>query len=115
MSKRALIIGMIVAVVVIVGAVLLFDSGNKSSPSASNSTASTTKSNPTINFQEPVLSTTTTPDGMKIEIIKKGSGPAVKSGDTVSIDYIGELDDAQHTVFDSSFSRGTPFQTQIGV
>lgn len=51
---------------------------------------------------------------LKIEDIKVGSGSAqVKSGDTISIHYKGILTDG--TQFDSSYDRGEPFQTQIGV
>ena len=57
---------------------------------------------------------TKTPEGkLKIEDIKKGEGTAVKSGDTVSINYVGTLTDG--TKFDSSYDRGTPFETKIGV
>ncbi len=56
-----------------------------------------------------------TPQAMelKIEDIKEGTGSAVKSGDTISINYRGTLPDG--TEFDSSYKRGTPFETQIGV
>lgn len=50
---------------------------------------------------------------LKIEDIKKGTGPEVKSGDTISINYKGTLTDG--TQFDSSYDRGEPFETQIGV
>lgn len=50
---------------------------------------------------------------LKIEDIKVGSGSAVKSGDTVIINYVGTLEDG--TKFDSSYDRGEPFETQIGV
>jgi len=41
------------------------------------------------------------------------TGAAVKSGDSISINYTGTLQDG--TKFDSSYDRGTPFETQIGV
>ncbi|MDD2224900.1 MAG: FKBP-type peptidyl-prolyl cis-trans isomerase [Candidatus Shapirobacteria bacterium] len=50
---------------------------------------------------------------LKIEDIKVGTGSAVKSGDTVSINYLGTLEDG--TKFDSSYDRNQPFETQIGV
>jgi len=50
---------------------------------------------------------------LKIEDIKIGTGSAVKSGDTVSINYVGTLEDG--TKFDSSYDRNEPFETQIGV
>lgn len=51
--------------------------------------------------------------GLKIETLRAGSGKAVVSGDTVSVHYVGTLENG--TKFDSSVDRGTPFQTQIGV
>jgi peptidylprolyl isomerase len=50
---------------------------------------------------------------LKIEDIKKGEGPEVKSGDTVEIHYKGTLTNGKK--FDSSYDRGTPFETKIGV
>ena len=50
---------------------------------------------------------------LKIEDIKIGTGYAVKSGDIVSINYVGTLEDG--TKFDSSYDRKEPFETAIGV
>jgi len=50
---------------------------------------------------------------LQIEDTKVGTGSAVKSGDTVSINYLGTLEDG--TKFDSSYDRNEPFETQIGV
>ena len=50
---------------------------------------------------------------VKITDEKIGTGPAVKSGDTVDINYIGTLTNGKK--FDSSYDRGQPFETQIGV
>jgi peptidylprolyl isomerase len=50
---------------------------------------------------------------LKIEDLKVGTGSAVKSGDNIAINYIGTLVDG--TKFDSSYDRGQPFETQIGV
>lgn len=55
----------------------------------------------------------TQPVGLKIEEIEKGTGPAVKKGDTVVIHYKGTLENG--TKFDSSYDRNQPFETQIGV
>lgn len=56
--------------------------------------------------------TTTKTEELKIEDREVGTGPEVKSGDTVSIHYTGTLTDG--TKFDSSVDRGAPFETQIG-
>jgi FKBP-type peptidyl-prolyl cis-trans isomerase len=50
--------------------------------------------------------------GMKIEILKQGTGEAAKSGDTVTVNYVGTLQDG--TKFDSSIDRGQPFQFTLG-
>lgn len=63
--------------------------------------------------------TSNTPDSknmiteLKIEDIVAGTGAEVKSGDTVVINYKGTLLDG--TQFDSSYDRGVPFETKIGI
>ncbi len=52
-------------------------------------------------------------DKFKIEDIQVGKGPEVQSGDFVLMHYSGTLKDG--TKFDSSYDRGTPFKTRIGV
>ena len=51
-------------------------------------------------------------NGLKIEILREGKGEKVKSGDSVSVNYIGRLEDG--TKFDSNFDRGVPFNFKIG-
>ena len=48
-----------------------------------------------------------------IEDIKVGEGDEVKSGDYIVIHYNGTLENGQK--FDSSYDRGAPFKTRIGV
>jgi len=50
---------------------------------------------------------------MKTEILKEGSGEAVKNGDMVTVHYTGTLENG--TKFDSSVDRGTPFSFKLGV
>lgn len=50
---------------------------------------------------------------LKIEDLTIGSGEEVESGDTIVIHYQGLLTNG--TEFDSSYKRGKPFETQIGV
>ena len=75
----------------------LSSSGNKT-PAASPSTQNTAN--------------TTTVNGMKIEILKEGSGVEAKTGDTVTVHYVGTLTDG--TKFDSSIDRNDPFMFTIG-
>ena len=49
---------------------------------------------------------------MVIDDIKVGAGAEVKNGDTVSVHYIGTLQDG--TEFDNSNKRGTPFEFTVG-
>ncbi len=49
----------------------------------------------------------------KIEDVKVGEGNEVKSGDYIIIHYQGTLLNGQK--FDSSYDRGAPFRTRIGV
>lgn len=48
-----------------------------------------------------------------IEDLVVGTGIEVKKGDGVSIHYSGTLEDGKK--FDSSYDRGLPFETEIGV
>jgi peptidylprolyl isomerase len=73
-----------------------------------------------INQQEPAASpaaamgnVTTTPDGLQIQDITVGTGVEAKSGDTITVNYLGTLTNG--TKFDSSYDRNQPFTTQIGV
>lgn len=52
-------------------------------------------------------------DGLQIQDETVGTGQEVKSGDTVTVNYIGTLTNGQK--FDSSYDRNQPFTTQIGV
>lgn len=49
----------------------------------------------------------------KIQNLKIGKGSEVTGGDYITIHYHGTLEDG--TVFDSSYERGAPFKTRIGV
>lgn len=55
----------------------------------------------------------TMPNGLKIEDLKVGEGTQVKANDTVTVNYLGTLENG--TKFDSSYDRNQPFTTQIGV
>lgn len=55
---------------------------------------------------------TTTIQGMKIETTKEGTGVEIKDGQTAVVHYTGKLTDG--TVFDSSVTRGTPFEFPLG-
>jgi len=51
--------------------------------------------------------------GLKIEILKQGSGEEVKKNDVIAVHYTGRLEDG--TKFDSSLDRGEPFTFTLGI
>ncbi len=54
----------------------------------------------------------TTASGLKYTDIVEGTGPAPKTGQTISVNYTGTL--VNGTVFDSSAKQGKPYQFRIG-
>lgn len=50
--------------------------------------------------------------GMKVEILKEGTGEGAKSGDNIVVNYVGTLTDG--TKFDSSIDRNQPFPYTLG-
>ena len=67
-----------------------------------------------VNVSVPAIpSVNTVGTDLEVEDLLVGDGEAVEPGDTVSVHYLGSLVDG--TVFDTSWSRGRPFTTQIGV
>jgi len=50
--------------------------------------------------------------GMKIEILKQGTGEGAKVGDNILVDYVGTLEDGSQ--FDSSISRNQSFPYTLG-
>ena len=53
------------------------------------------------------------PTQLVVQPLIKGDGPVVKSGQTVSVQYTGVIWDTGKQ-FDSSWDRGSPFETAIG-
>lgn len=91
MSKK-IIISLIILIVVIGGAWMLFSKPN--------------------NQQQGPTSTSYEIQGMKVEILKEGTGAEAKKGDTVTVHYTGTLENG--TKFDSSVDRGQPFPFTLG-
>jgi FKBP-type peptidyl-prolyl cis-trans isomerase len=56
--------------------------------------------------------TPTEPSLFRVEDILVGAGDPAVAGDTLTVHYIGTLDNGQ--VFDDSYARGTPFTFRLG-
>ena len=97
------LIGVLIIAVAIVGILVVKEAVKK--PTSTDASASTTASGAPQSGK--------TNAKVKIEDITVGEGREVKSGDTVVMNYKGTLTDG--TQFDSSYDRGEPFATQIGV
>ncbi len=52
-------------------------------------------------------------EDLKIEILESGEGEEVRGGETVTVHYVGRLENGE--LFDSSVERGTPFSFTVGV
>lgn len=52
-------------------------------------------------------------EGVLIRVLKSGNGREAKNGDTVTVNYAGNLQDGRK--FDSSWDRGAPFSFILGV
>jgi peptidylprolyl isomerase len=122
---------LIVAVIILAGVAGIFFLSNQKTQTASdinltptiNPTETPVPPTPTtaiIDQQEPASSpsadmgkTITTPDGLQIQDLTVGTGAQAKSGDTITVNYLGTLTNG--TKFDSSYDRNQPFTTKIGV
>lgn len=123
--KKDLIIILIVLIVVIGGIWLIFNTASPTNQNLSIGQDDRPEGGPEDNQEilknkpsdQSVINGQVSKDyeiqGMKVEILKEGSGAEAKNGDSVSVHYTGTLENG--TKFDSSIDRGEPFPFQIGV
>lgn len=123
---------LIVAVIVLAGIAGIFFLSNQKDQGSTSAINLTPTINPTetpvpptpttaiIDQQETGASpsadmgkTITTSDGLQIQDLTVGTGTEAKSGDTITVNYLGTLTNG--TKFDSSYDRNQPFTTKIGV
>ncbi len=103
------IIAWAVAVVLVIMGVFIFYDKNKNAKPQSDETINIKLNNQKMNGND---KPTTSKQGVQIEILNEGTGAVVKKGDTVSVHYVGVLENG--TKFDSSIDRGTPFEFNLG-
>lgn len=104
MKKNTIIISVIILILAASGVYLL------SNPPKGNPANNQQQSQ---NQNQQQTSSSSNIQGMKVEILKEGNGVVAKTGDTVSVNYVGTLLDG--TKFDSSLNPGrTPFEFTLG-
>jgi len=114
MKKNILTIILIVILIVIVAGIYFFSRNMQSqTPADQNQNKTMPEQNQNQNqgqSQQPLSATEI--NGMKLEILQEGTGDAAATGDTVTVDYVGTLENG--TKFDSSIDRGEPFSFTLG-
>jgi FKBP-type peptidyl-prolyl cis-trans isomerase len=103
MDKKIIIV--IIILILAVGGIYLISNNNKN------------KNNPnmqTENQQAETQQSATSFDiqGMKVDILKQGTGEGAKAGDNIVVNYVGTLTNG--TKFDSSIDRNQPFPYTLG-
>jgi len=98
MSRRNIIIIIIIVLIVLgLGAYLILTGSNKGAGILGNGGATPS------HFMV---------QGVTVDVLKQGSGPAAKAGDNVTVNYVGTLSDGKK--FDSSIDRNAPFTFPLG-
>jgi peptidylprolyl isomerase len=100
--------------VVLVGGYLILDSDGSDSGGSGSSDSASVNADQTDTSTKPVIKAPSDPEPTELVIndIVEGEGPAAKSGDEVSVQYVGALYDG--TEFDASWDRGQPFDLTLG-
>lgn len=111
MTKNILIITIIVILVGLVVWYLMYKNGQIKND-IYGSPSPTPMPTPTPTAQESPGPVNQLPGGLKIQDIVVGTGQEAKAGKTLSVNYVGTLEDG--TKFDSSIDRGEPFSFVLG-
>jgi hypothetical protein len=104
-NRQRTIIGIIAILVLALIAFLVYRDYTTKSPKYPIGTLDTTPPTPSA-------STVTTASGLTYEDLQVGDGATAKTGDSVTVNYTGWLEDG--TKFDSSIDRGQTFDFTIG-
>jgi len=107
-------ITIIVAAILILGLIIFFGARqiqkNRPEPGLEDSSQITNADEESL--PEPEGERITTSEGLVYQDITFGTGVEAETGDTVTVHYIGSLDNG--TIFDASTQRGTPFSFRLG-
>jgi peptidylprolyl isomerase len=105
MDRRLIGVGIFAAVLAVVVIVVVVARGGDDGGGTETAEA---KPKPTVEIPDGPA-----PTELVIEDIEEGDGAEAKSGDQVSVNYVGVLFDGGKE-FDASFDRGQPFEFQLG-
>lgn len=91
------------------------ESSNKSGESSGESGESVPKASPTAKKTKPTVTVPkgVSPKNFATKEIEEGTGPEAKTGDKVTVQYVGVGYDSEEE-FDSSWSRNEPFPFTLG-
>ena len=108
----------VVAVAVVVGLVLLLNRHSStpgtSTPSAASSSSAGGVATPPALAQKPTVTKGTgTLTKLNVTTLVQGTGPAVQSGQNLTVNYVG-VSYTTGEEFDASWKTGQPFQFQVG-
>lgn len=99
MDKTTLIVGIVILIVLIIGVYYFMQSNQNTSADQQNQTNQ--QAGDTFDIK-----------GMQFKILQQGTGEPAKSGDSITVNYVGTLQDG--TKFDSSVDREQPFTFTLG-
>jgi peptidylprolyl isomerase len=115
MLSRTETIGVVTALVIVVGAFVVsnyFSAGLMTSNESGNSAISESLLGNLGVLEAPQGEATATQEGLVIQDVTPGTGAEAVAGKTITVHYTGVLEDG--TVFDSSIPRGVPFEFPLG-
>jgi len=115
--QRTILAAIIILGVAIIGFFVIRDYRTRSQAAITPTAASSTTGAYPIGTLDttppaPSANAVTTASGLVYEDLQVGDGATAKSGDTITVNYTGWLEDG--TKFDSSIDRGQPIQFTLG-
>jgi len=102
----------IIILIILIGGIYLIAQKNSGPAALSVSDAAQSSTQNTAQSTQDVNSANFDMQGMKVEILKEGTGEGAKVGDNIVVNYVGTLTDG--TKFDSSIDRNQPFPYTLG-
>ncbi|WP_412543319.1 FKBP-type peptidyl-prolyl cis-trans isomerase [Longispora sp. K20-0274] len=109
---RAILLGALGVLVVVVGGYLLI-TGGSDKPAKPDASASAPVLDPALKTKPVVTAGTGTVSQLVVTPVITGTGPETKAGQSISVNYVG-VTYATGKEFDASWKRNQPFSFQLG-